>query len=129
MASQGELPFDPAKAKEAMDQLMKTPQGREIAEKIKAKLRDLDVQFQTLQGEDKKEFMKKFKGKFADSFDDLRETLKKNILDTEPEEDFVSGDSALPPFESTEFNPLRSVAQPNYKLFVVAFIIVLLIFG
>lgn len=129
MASEGELPFDPAKAKEAMDQLMKTPQGREIADKIKAKLRELDLQFQTLKDGDKKEFMKKFKGKFSESFDDIRESLRKNIIENEPEEDFMSGNDALPTPESTEFNPLRSVAQPDYKLFLIAFIIILLVFG
>jgi hypothetical protein len=127
MSSEGEMPFDPAKTKEALDQLMKTEQGREIAEKVKAKLRELDLQFQTLNEGDKKEFVKNFQRKFTDSFDDLRESIRKNILD--PEEDLISGESALPASESTEFNPLHSVSQPDYKLFIFAFILVVLVFG
>lgn len=129
MASEGELPFDPAQAKEAMAQLMKTPEGREIAEKIKAKLRSLDLQFQGLKEGDKKEFMKNFKTKFADSFEDLRDSLKKNLIDND-QEDGLSGDSGLPTSSgSTEFNPLRSVAQPDYRLFILAFLIVVVLFG
>lgn len=127
MSGDGEnLPFDAAKAKFAMQELMKTEEGRKIADKIKARLRDLDVAFQGLGENDKQEFMKKFKGKFSETFDDLRESIKKNVIDSEaPNDDFVGGDT-LP---NDNINPLRHTPQPNYGLFLVAFLIVLVVFG
>lgn len=124
------LPFDAAKAKFAMQELMKTPEGRKIADKIKARLKDLDVAFQGLGEGDKQEFMKKFKGKFTETFDDLRESIKKNVIDNEvpsieEEQDFLS-DNALP---NDNTNPLRYTPQPNYWLFIVAFLIILFIIG
>lgn len=122
------LPFDAEKAKLAMKELMKTPEGREIANKIKSRLKDLDVAFQGLKNSDKAEFMKKFKGKFSETFDDLRESIKKNIIDSgdvESDDPSFEEDENIP---NNNFNVFQSSPQPNYLLFLVAFLIILLLF-
>lgn len=124
MASFGEnLPFDASKAKLAMAELMKTPEGREIAEKIKTKLRELDVQFQGLTDIDKKEFMTKFKGKFTETFDDLRESIKKSVLDDEPSiDDDLGGNFENP--SQFQIDP-----QPFNWLFIAAVLFVVFVIG
>ena len=125
MASNGEnLPFDASKAKLAMAELMKTPEGREIAEKIKAKLRELDVQFQGLKDSDKKEFMSKFKGKFTETFDDLRESIKQNVLGVEPsiDDDELGGNFENP-------SQYQIAPQPFNWLFLAAVLFVIFVIG
>lgn len=125
MSSNGEnLPFDAAKAKLAMGELMKTPEGREIAEKIKSRLRELDVQFQGLTDTDKKEFMSKFKGKFSETFDDLRESIKKNVIDDDPNfnDDDLSGS-----FENS--SPFQNNPQPFNWLFIFALLVIVFVIG
>jgi hypothetical protein len=118
------LPFDASKAKLAMQELMKTPEGRVIAEKIKTKLRELDLQFDGLTDMDKKEFMKKFKGKFEETLDDLRDSIKKNVLDDSSDENF----SSEPDFLNDQINSLQNSYEPNIWLFVAIFVI-LIVFG
>ncbi len=118
------IPFDPSKAKEAMDQLMKTPEGRKIAEQVREKLKNLDRQFAGLSEEDKKDFVDKFKEKFSESFDGIRDKLHDNLMNNENSEKVVDEQS-----NNAEFNPLHSVAQPDYRLFIFAFIMILILFG
>lgn len=125
MASFGEddLPFDASKAKLAMSELMKTPEGRQIAEKIKTRLRELDVQFQGLTDIDKKEFMSKFKGKFAETFDELRETIKDSVIGEEPS---FEGEEGLN-FENS--SPFQNNSQPFNWLFIAAILIIVFVIG
>lgn len=125
MASFGEndLPFDASKAKLAMSELRKTPEGREIAEKIKTRLRELDVQFQGLTDIDKKEFMSKFKGKFTETFDELRESIRDSVIGEEPSYEGAEGGN----FENS--SPLQNNPQPFNWLFIVAILFIVFVIG
>ena len=105
-----------SRMREAMDELMKSEEGRQLADKLKGKLKELNDQFKGLSGDDKKKFAEEFRDKFTESFGDLKDSLKMKVGD-----DF-SDDGSIP--TQTNFAP-----QPNYVLFLVAIIIVVIVFG
>lgn len=63
--------FKSPRMKGAMDALMKSEEGREIAAKLREKLKALNDQFKDLTGDEKVTFLKEFKHKFADSLGDI----------------------------------------------------------
>lgn len=68
--------FKSSKLKGAMDELMKSEEGKALAEKIRTKLKELNDQYKDLTGDDKKNFKEQFGEKFKDLVGDLSETLK-----------------------------------------------------
>lgn len=106
-----------SRMKNAMDELMKTEAGRELAEKLRGKLKELNEQFKGLSGEDKKTFSSEFREKFSESFSDLKDSFKAKLV-----EDSDGDDGFVPP-------PTGYFPQPNYMLFLVAITLVILVFG
>lgn len=119
MSSESSLPIDTQKAKTVIEELMKTPEGRDLADKIRNKLIDLNTQFKNLSPDDKQKFAEEFKGKFQETFEDLKDSLKAQLgSDLSDETD-----------EFNEQIPSNYGPQPNYFLFLIAFILILLLFG
>jgi uncharacterized protein (UPF0305 family) len=116
-------PIDTQKAKSAIDELMKTAEGQALADKIRDKLKDLNVQFKGLSQDDKKKFVDEFKGKFSETFEDLKSSLKMRMVDDSS--DFEAVEEA----ENIPIDDFRYSTSPNYTLFLIAFIIVLVVFG
>lgn len=120
MSSESSLPIDSQKAKTVIEELMKTPEGRDLADKIRNKLIDLNTQFKNLSPDDKIKFADEFKVKFQETFEDLKDSLKAQLgSDLNGESDDFS-DEQIP----SNYGP-----QPNYFLFLIAFILILLLFG
>lgn len=111
------------KAKGALDELLKTEEGRELAAKIRIRLKELNEQFKGLTGDDKKEFIDNFREKFSDSLGDLKDSLREKISGS-PDGQFKIKDdnSQIPP-------PVHYGPQQNYMLFIGAIVIVLILFG
>lgn len=114
------------KAKLALGDMMKTPEGRFLAEKVRTKLKDLNEQFKDLSQDDKIKFLKEFKDKFADSFDELKNNLKSQLenskLESENDEFRLEGDDD--DSSSVPYSP-----QSNHILFLTAVIIILFVIG
>lgn len=68
--------FSGSKLKGAMDELMKSEEGKALSEKIRAKLSELNAQYKELSGDDKKNFKEQFGQKFKDLVGELSDTLK-----------------------------------------------------
>lgn len=113
--------FSQSRMKSAMDDLMKSEEGRKFADELRTKLKDLNDQFKGLSGTDKELFLKEFKTKFADTLGDLKESLKMQVGD-EVDGNFKIRDDTEPIF--TDFPP-----QPNFMLFLFAILLVILVFG
>jgi hypothetical protein len=112
--------------KESMKKMMETPEGKAMGEKIRNKLKELNDQFKGLSGENKKKFADEFKGKFMETFDDLKDSLK--VKFEENSDDIMNVESDEP--ESEKFSePLNVVPQPNYALFLIALLIILVVIG
>lgn len=105
-----------ARLSEAMDALMKTDEGRELASKIRGKLKDLSDQFKNLEGDDKEKFIDEFRDKFSESFNDLRDSIKMKAGEGDFDEDYE-------PIHEGHGPP------PNYVMFLIAILIVILVFG
>lgn len=116
--------FDNPRMKSAMEQLMKTDEGKELADKLKLKLRELNEAFQDLKGDDKMKFLTDFKERFSDSMGDLKETLKMKIGEEIDGEFKVREDG-----EDSFAAPSQHVLQPNYMLFLIAIVLVFLLFS
>ena len=118
-------PIDHAKAKAAIDELMKTPEGQELAEKIRGKLKNLNMQFKGLSQDDKQKFVKEFQGKFTETFEELKDSLKSR-LDPDAQDSLSAGENEDIPLSNlhNQYSP-----QPSYTLFLIAFIAILIIFG
>lgn len=106
-----------SRMKEAMAELMKTEAGRELAEQLRSKLKAMNDQFKGLSDEDKKNFAGEFREKFADSFNDLKDSFKEKLGDG-----FNGADQSAPP-------PSRYTPEPNYYLFLIAIAVILIVFG
>jgi hypothetical protein len=111
-------PLATDKAKSAIDELMKSPEGQQLADKIRDKLKDLNVQFKGLSQDDKKKFVSEFQGKFSETFEELKESLKAKMDPDTGEQE-----------EENPFDNMRHSSQPNYTLFLIASIILLLVLG
>lgn len=110
--------------KEAMDELAKSEEGRELAGKLRAKLKEMNDQFKGLSGDDKTKFLSEFREKFSDSLGDLKDSLSMKIGDN------VDGEFKIREDESEPTRPLTDlIAQPNYMLFLFAIALILIVFG
>lgn len=115
--------FSNSRIKGAMSELMKTEDGRVLAENLRIKLKELNDQFKGLSGEEKLTFLHDFRNKFADSLGDLKDTLKIRTGErVDGEFKFQDGDGPMPPFEN-------HAALTNFWPFLIAVLIILLIFG
>lgn len=115
--------FSNSRIKGAMSELMKSEEGRVLAENLRSKLKELNDQFKGLSGEEKQAFLHDFRNKFSDSLGDLKDTLKIRAGEkVDGEFKFQDDDDSMPPFEN--YVPLI-----NYWPFLVAVLIILLIFG
>lgn len=108
--------------KSAMDELMKTEEGKKLAEKLENKLKELSDKFQGLSGDEKKKFMGEFREKFSDSFGDIKDSLKMKVG-----ENVNGGDFKFQEEESGSTSPLNY--QTNYLPFLIALLFIVLIFG
>lgn len=119
--------FETPRMKGAMDELMKSEQGRELAAKLRVHLKKLNDQFKGLTGEDKKVFLNEFREKMGEHLGELKESIKAQIGgndDGEFGEFKIKGEeeSSIP--QSLVYNP-----SPNYTLFFIAFIAIFIVFG
>lgn len=110
--------------KGAMDELMKTEEGRELAGKLKAKLKELSDQFEGMKVEEKKEFLNTFRKEFSSSLGDVKDKLKLQLGEKVDGEFRLhdDGDGSIP-------SPLNYAPQPNYTLFLVAVLLIVMIIG
>lgn len=93
--------------KVAMDELMKSEEGRELASKLRNKLKELNDQFTGLSGEEKKKFLGEFREKFADSLGEIKDSFK--TLDDASGQFKLRGDesdSVPTPVSITNYFPL-----------------------
>lgn len=118
--SEESLPVDAQKARSAIDELMKTPEGQQLAEKIREKLKGLNEQFKGLSKDDRQKFADEFKGKFTETFEDLKDSLRSSIEGNKDDQ----SDQELPNQNQFNYSP-----QQSYTLPLIASIIVLIIFG
>jgi hypothetical protein len=119
----GEGDFETPNMKSAMAQLMKSEEGRELASKLRVQLKKLNDQFTGLSGNEKKEFLNKFREKMGEHFGELKEGIKAKLGGEDGEFKLTDDeDSSIP--QSIVYNP-----SPNYALFLVAFLVILAIFG
>lgn len=120
----GDEGFSGSRMKEAMDELAKSEGGRELAEKLRSKLKQLNDQFKGLSGDDKSKFLDEFREKFSDSLGDLKDSLKMNIGGN------VDGEFRIRDDENEPTQPpIEHLPQPNYMLFLLAIVIILVVFG
>jgi hypothetical protein len=122
----GEESFETPRMKGAMDELMKSEEGRELAAKLRVHLKKLNDQFKGLEGEDKKIFLNEFREKMGEHFGQLKENIKSQMTGKGEEDgEFrFSGDDANSIPRSLSYDP-----SPNYWLFFIAFLAILAVFG
>lgn len=108
--------FTGGKLRGAMDELMKSEEGKALAEKIRGKLKELNDQYKDMSGEDKKNFKEQFGKKFQDLVGDLTDTLKNSPDDGTFQ---IRGDPAVQ----------ASAGFYNYLPFLLAVSFICLIFG
>ncbi|CAO1332399.1 unnamed protein product [Diamesa tonsa] len=118
-----ESPFNNARTASALEQLMKTPEGRELADQIRSKLKDLNEQFKGLSGVDKKQLVDEFKTKFADTLGNLKANLKNNA------EDDIGGTFKFRLETDESENVVHSILPPNSRPFLLALLIIIALFG
>lgn len=114
--------FETPRIKGAMDELMKSEEGRELASKLREQLTNLNNQFKNLKGEDKKKFLEEFREKMGDSFGTLKDTIKSKMASGDGEFKFGGEESSTP--RSVVYDP-----SPNYWLFFIAFVAIIVVFG
>ncbi|CRL08749.1 CLUMA_CG021304, isoform A [Clunio marinus] len=106
-------PFENSRMRGAMDALMKSEEGREIAENLKSKLKQLNDQFKDLNHGEKQKFLNEFRDKFSESIGSLKDTLGEKYGET---------------FEEEVPNAYTQQLL-NYLPFMIGVTILLLIFG
>lgn len=120
MTEDGESPLSNSKTSSVLKELMSTEKGRELAEKIRVKLNELNDKFKQLSPEDKKKFKGEFKNKFSDSLQFL-----KNKIQSEDEDGVFrlheDGEVVEP--------PSQPLVLPSYIYFFIAFLLLLSLFG
>lgn len=116
--------FETPRMKSAMDELMKSEEGRELAGKLRTQLKKLNDQFQGLEGDDKKKFLSEFREKMGDHFGELKESIKAKMLGNDDGEFKFNGEGESSVPRSVVYNP-----SPNYFLFIIAFVAILVVFG
>lgn len=117
-----ESPFNNERTANALEQLMKTPEGRELADQIRSKLAGLNEQFKGLSGVDKKKLVEEVKTKFAETLGNLKENLKNAGDDLGGTFKFrVESDDAE--------NTVHSLLPPNSRAFLFALLIIIMLFG
>lgn len=117
-----ESPFNNARTANALEQLMKTPEGRELADQIRSKLAGLNEQFKGLSGVDKKKLVEEVKTKFAETLGNLKENLK-NAGDD------LGGTFKLRVESDDADNTVHSLLPPNSRPFLFALLIIIMLFG
>lgn len=117
--------FGSSRMKDAIDELSKSEEGRNLAEKLRTKLKELNEQFKGLSGNEKAKFLSEFREKFSDSLGDLKDSLNLKVGENVDGEFKMKEDANDAFRHTTEHNML----QPNYKLFLLAIVIVLFLFG
>lgn len=118
-----ESPFSNARTANALEQLMKTPEGRELADQIRSKLKGLNEQFKGLSGVDKKQLVDEFKTKFADTLGNLKANLKDNAGDD------IGGTFKLRLESDETESTVYSMLPPNSRPFLLALLIIVALFG
>jgi len=118
-------------AKRVLADLLKTENGRKMADEIRGKLTDLNEQYKGLEGDEKQKFIDGFKDKFRDALSGLKVAVA-NQLDkaaggdgSGETPDFVVDPTNAPPPPT----PMRYSPTPNYTLFLIAFLFVVVVFG
>lgn len=120
----GQEGFSSSRMKDAMDELAKSEGGRELADQLRSKLKELNDKFKGLTGDDKTKFLDEFREKFSDSLGDLKDALKINVGGN------VDGEFRIRDEENESTQPpMGNSPQPNYMLFLLAIVIILLVFG
>lgn len=116
--------FSNPRIKGALDQLMDSEEGRELAQKLRTKLKELNDQFKGLPVEEKQQFLKDFSGKFSESMGDLKDTLSMKMGER------VDGEFN---FHDNERSQIRDPEVDDnfsyYWPFLGAVFVILLIFG
>ena len=113
--------FTNSKVKNAMDEMMKSEEGRALAEQLRDKLKELNNQFKGLDGDEKKKFLSEFREKFSEKLGDLKDSLNINLGESENGQfKFHNDEGSVPP-------PVAYT--PNYLTFIVAILLVVLLFG
>lgn len=113
--------FEKSRMKGAMDELMKSEEGRELAAKLRNKLKELNDEYTVLPDEKKKDFLVEFREKFADSFGEIKDSIKSSLGDNPNGEFKLRGDesSSVPP----------PVAFNSYAPLLFAIFVLVLVFG
>lgn len=111
--------FESTRMKEAMDKLLKSEAGREMAGNLRSKLKELGEQYKGLSGDDKKEFLEDFQSKLQETLGGLNDALKVRSEDEFNAEFRTEDDSeSMPP-----------VYARNYLPVLIAVVLLLLLFG
>lgn len=113
--------FAKSRMKGAMDELMKSEEGRELASKLRNKLKELNDQLTGLSGEEKKKFLGEFREKFSDSLGELKDNFKSSLGDSLDGEFKIRGDEG----SSTP----TSERVTNYFPLLFAIFVLVLVFG
>jgi hypothetical protein len=116
MSEDVESPISNPKTSSILQELMNTEKGRELAEKIRVKLNELNVKFAQLSPTDKKKFKSEFKNKFSESLQFL-----KNKIQNEDED----GQFRI----HLEEEGIQPHILPSYMYFYIAFLLLLSLFG
>lgn len=107
-----------SRMKGAMDELMKSEEGRELAAKLRSKLKQLNDEFAGLSGDEKTKFLGEFREKFTESLGEIKDSIKSS----------ASGEFKIRGDESGDSAP-SSVSLAFYLPFLIAVLIIVLVFG
>lgn len=112
--------FKGLRMKGGMEELMKSEEGRELATKLRSKLKELNDKFTGLSGDEKSKFLTDFREKFADSLGELPGSLNTK-MDDNPDGAFKIRE------DISDFAPQKYLM--GYFPFLVAVFVIVLVFG
>lgn len=96
--------FSSPRMKSALDELMKSEEGRELAENLRNKLKELNNQFKGLSDDEKKSFVEKFRDRFSDSLGELKDTISMKMGEKVDGEFRIQGDGEAEAAVSSNYN-------------------------
>lgn len=112
--------FKGLRMKGGMEELMKSEEGRELATKLRSKLKELNDQFTGLSGDEKAKFLTDFREKFKDTLGELPKSFD-NKLDDNSDGTFKIRE------DISDFAPQKYLM--GYFPFLVAVFVIVLVFG